>query len=417
MTNNEFKNQDDAAMPLLEHLGELRKRIIRFLIVMVIITLVSYGFRKDILDYIRKPVEGPLKKYTALASKKKQEQNLINQSNLFNCSCEEVKATTSNKPENISKSENNVLENSQEISTKNVHQKSVKPIKLDQKQDKALVDKKEMISWYQAVKNTFRDFWVYFQVLTGKDLNSIEGLAELEPETELIVQPNQPLPGKINLNCSCEVNSAVNESDSSHSSMVFIGIYELFFAQMKVAILTGLFLSFPYLLIELWGFVGPALYKGEKKIFWFFSFFSYLFFIGGAIFGYSVVFPFGFDFFLSLTQVGEIMPSLSVGEYLNFAIKLLLAFGFIFEMPLVVFILARLGLVTPKMMIKNSKVAIVVICIVSAVITPPDPLTMGLMAGPLTALYLLSIGVCYFGLNRSKAALREQGVNPDDFEE
>ncbi|NQU65328.1 MAG: twin-arginine translocase subunit TatC, partial [SAR324 cluster bacterium] len=218
-------------------------------------------------------------------------------------------------------------------------------------------------------------------------------------------------PETINLNCQCSVSQPKLDTGST---MVYIGLPELFFAQMKVAIFAGFFIAFPYLLIELWGFVGPALYGGEKKIYWIFSIFTYLFFIGGALFGYFVVFPFGFDFFLSLAQPGEIMPSLSIGEYLGFAIKLLLAFGFIFEMPLATFILARLGIVTPGIMIRQARVAVLVVFIISAVLTPPDPFTMMLMAGPLILLYLFSIGVCFLGLNRQKAAQRAQGIEIDD---
>ena len=201
---------------------------------------------------------------------------------------------------------------------------------------------------------------------------------------------------------------------SDHVIMVYIGLPELFFTQMKVAIFAGIFISLPFLMIELWGFVGPALYKGERKVFWVFAISSYFFFIGGALFGYFVVFPYGFDFFLSLTQIGEIMPSLSIGQYLSLAIKLLIAFGLIFELPLATFILARLGIVTPELMIKQSRIAILVMFVASAMLTPPDPFTMMLMAGPLILLYLLSILVCFLGVNRQKAALRAQGLDTED---
>ena len=108
------------------------------------------------------------------------------------------------------------------------------------------------------------------------------------------------------------------------------------------------------------------------------------------------------------------MPSLAIGEYLDFTIKLFLAFGLIFELPVAVFILARLGIITPMMMVQNSRVALVVVMIVSAVLTPPDPFTMFLMAGPLIVLYIISIGVCFIGLNKKKATLRAQGINPEE---
>ena len=108
------------------------------------------------------------------------------------------------------------------------------------------------------------------------------------------------------------------------------------------------------------------------------------------------------------------MPSLSIGEFLSLAIKLLLAFGFIFEMPLATFILARLGILTPGIMVRQARVALLIVFVLSAVLTPPDPFTMMLMAGPLILLYLLSIGVCFVGLNKQKAAQRAQGIEIDD---
>lgn len=111
------------------------------------------------------------------------------------------------------------------------------------------------------------------------------------------------------------------------------------------------------------------------------------------------------------------MPSLSVGEYLGFALKLLLAFGCIFELPLATFILARMGVITPEIMVKQARVAILVVFILSAMLTPPDPFTMMLMAGPLILLYIISIGVCFLGVNRQKAAWRAQGLDMGDYEE
>jgi len=105
---------------------------------------------------------------------------------------------------------------------------------------------------------------------------------------------------------------------------------------------------------------------------------------------------------------------LSIGEFLSLAIKLLLAFGFIFEMPLATFILARLGILTPGIMIRQARIALLIVFILSAVLTPPDPFTMMLMAGPLILLYLLSIGVCFVGLNKQKAAQRAKGIELDD---
>ncbi len=403
-----------GTMTFIDHLDELRRRLIRFLIVMTLCVLATYGFRKEILDLIRAPVDAPLKKYTAnqqLKTVKPGQPGIpLTTLNSYNCSCLEipVKSVVAENEEKATAMASGSAEG------------TVNDISADASTKQQLTDLAETAEdWLEVAKNTINDFVIFFQVAVGKDPSPVfesekYQLSQQEAEND---QAFQPLADHLNLNCQCELAGVSNKEAAPHSSMVFIGLPELFFAQMKVAIFAGFFLCFPYLLIELWGFVGPALYRSEKKVFWIFSIFSFIFFIGGALFGYFVVFPYGFDFFLSLTQMGEIMPSLSVGEYLSFALKLLMAFGFIFELPLVTFILARMGVVTPELMIKQSRVAILIVFILSAVLTPPDPFTMVLMAGPLIILYIISIGVCFLGVNRKKAALRMQGIDPDEFEE
>jgi len=394
----------NGTMTFIDHLDELRKRLIRFIIVMTLCVLVMYAFRKDILDLIRKPVDAPLKKYTSSTMHTQTRPNLPIQSlNSYNCSCEDIQSTVAVPVEDKKEKQNDkdTVESTEKSSTG------------DEASDLENISEKAG-QYTDIAKETINDFVVFFQALLGKDPSPVFETEKYLPASQQENRVVQNLPGQLNLHCQCTLASSDIESQSTHSSMVFIGLPELFFAQMKVAIFAGFFIAFPYLLIEIWGFVGPALYRGERKIFWIFSIASYFFFIGGALFGYFVVFPYGFDFFLSLTQMGEIMPSLSVGEYLGFALKLLLAFGFIFELPLATFILARMGIITPEIMIKQSRVAILVIFILSAILTPPDPFTMVLMAGPLILLYIISIGVCFVGVNRQKAALREQGIDTED---
>ena len=245
--------------------------------------------------------------------------------------------------------------------------------------------------------------------------------SNISRETTIKISDTQGL-----LNCSCEAPalSVITEQTSisldcicspkiknnNKSTLVFIGLPEIFFTELKISFFLALFFAFPYCIAEIWGFVFPALHKKEKKIFWGFIPATFLFFTGGAMFGYFVVFPIGFDFFLSLTKPEEIVPFLSIGQYVSFAIKLLFAFGIVFEFPLVVLFLSRLGLVSPKFMIKNTKYAVVLVFIFSAILTPPDPFTMFLMAIPLSVLYILSIAICFFAFNKRQAALKEQGL-------
>ncbi len=180
--------------------------------------------------------------------------------------------------------------------------------------------------------------------------------------------------------------AAMHEGDK----LVYTGLPEAFFAYMKVAFLAGLMLSAPVILYEFWMFVAPGLYQKEKRLLLPFVFLSSFFFVGGALFGYFVVFPFGFQFFLSFSTE-TIRPLPSMKEYLSLASMMLLAFGLVFELPLLITLLSRMGLVSVAFLKKNRKYAILLIFIVAAILTPPDAVTQILMAIPMMALYEISI--------------------------
>ncbi|MDF1536957.1 MAG: twin-arginine translocase subunit TatC [bacterium] len=178
----------------------------------------------------------------------------------------------------------------------------------------------------------------------------------------------------------------------NNSWMIFTGVTEAFFTYLKVSLLAGVFLSLPILFYQFWAFIAPGLHAQERRTVVPFVIFSTLFFITGASFGYFVVFPFGFKFLLGFaTDVIRPFPSLK--EYLSFATKLLLAFGFVFEMPLITYFLARIGLLTHQMLTKNRRYFIVVAFIGAAVLTPPDVVTQLFMAGPLIILFEISVVV------------------------
>jgi sec-independent protein translocase protein TatC len=175
------------------------------------------------------------------------------------------------------------------------------------------------------------------------------------------------------------------------SSLTMLRPEEGFFTYLKVAFFAGLIVASPIVFLQIWRFVGPALYKKERTVFIGTVIASSLLFLSGVAFGYLVVFPYAFRFFMTYA-IGPITATLSMGWYLSLATKLLLAFGIVFELPVVVFVLARLGIVTAGFLLRNFRYALVLIFIIAAVLTPtPDIFTQFLMAGPLLVLYGLSI--------------------------
>lgn len=175
-----------------------------------------------------------------------------------------------------------------------------------------------------------------------------------------------------------------------NSKLIFTALPEAFFVYLQVGFVAAIFLASPYLFYQIWGFISPGLYDEEKKHAIPLALFSAFFFLLGAAFCYLVVFPFSFTFFMGFAT-DDIVPMPSLSEYLGFALKMLIAFGLIFEMPLFTFFLARMGLVTAQGMRRVRRYAILVIFIVAAILTPPDVMSQMLMAIPMLLLYECSI--------------------------
>ncbi len=185
--------------------------------------------------------------------------------------------------------------------------------------------------------------------------------------------------------------------------LVFTGLVEPFFIYLKVGLLGGMILASPVVIYELWAFVAPALYREERRWFVFTVLFSIVLFAGGTLFAFEVVFPFGFKYLLSYSAPG-LKPFLSMGEYFSMATRLLLAFGLIFQLPLAMLVISRLGVVTARQMASWWRYAIVAIVIAAAILTPtPDVFNQFLMAGPLIILYGVGIGAAaLFGKKKEK---------------
>lgn len=197
--------------------------------------------------------------------------------------------------------------------------------------------------------------------------------------------------------------------------LIFTNLPEMFLTYLKTAFIAALLLASPYIFYHIWMFVAPGLYQKEKKYLLPFVVFSTILFVGGALFGYFVVFPFGFKFFLGFaTDYIQALPS--VKQYFSFAVKLLFAFGLVFELPVVIFFLTKIGIVTPDLLKKKRKYAILLTFVAAAILTPPDVITQCMMAGPLIVLYELGILISRMATQRA-APEEEPEPKTEDKEE
>lgn len=206
-----------------------------------------------------------------------------------------------------------------------------------------------------------------------------------------------------------QISEPVRQALPEGSSLVFISATEPFFTLLKVAALAGLVVAFPIIIWQVWGFIAPGLYSNEKRLAIPFVIFSSLCFGCGTYFGFTLVFPMVFSFLIAYgTGVGGVNAMLSMGAYLTMASRLLIAFGLVFELPIVIFFLARMGIVDHKWLSKNRKYALLMAFVLGAVLTPPDIFSQASIALPFIVLYEVGIIVArMFG--KQKVAEEEEG--------
>ena len=181
--------------------------------------------------------------------------------------------------------------------------------------------------------------------------------------------------------------------------LVFLAPQEAFLTNIKLAFFLGLFLALPFVLYHIWRFVSSGLKPRERKYCLIFGPFSFIFFLLGSSFGYFLIVPIGMGFLLEFANE-YLVPMLSISKYVSFVGTLTFAFGLVFQLPLVLLFLTKIGVVTPRFLSSHRKHAIVIIFIVSASLTPPDVVTQVLMAVPLILLYELGLIFSKFAYRR-----------------
>ena len=174
------------------------------------------------------------------------------------------------------------------------------------------------------------------------------------------------------------------------TKLVFIAPTEAFLVNIKVALYAALFLSAPLILFEVWKFVAPGLYEHERRYSYPFLIISTVLFLVGGLFAYFVILPVVLHFLI--TQGGDLWkPTITLSSYLAFCMKLILAAGLLFEFPVLMYFLTKVGVVTPELLVKNRKYALLAAFIIAAVLTPPDVFSQILLAVPLFLLFEVSI--------------------------
>jgi len=174
-------------------------------------------------------------------------------------------------------------------------------------------------------------------------------------------------------------------------NLVFLAPAEALWMHFKISLISGVVLSSPIIFYEIWRFVSPGLLEKEKRFAIPFVLVTTFLFLIGAIFCFIIVLPFAMNFLLTY-KTENLKPMLSVGRYIDFCLKFILAFGAIFELPVVVLFLTRMGIVTPEFLSKNRKYAVLIAFVIAAILTPtPDAFNQTLMAGPIILLYEVGI--------------------------
>tara|TARA_B100000674_G_scaffold478488_1_gene475666 strand:+ start:621 stop:1346 length:726 start_codon:yes stop_codon:yes gene_type:complete len=186
-------------------------------------------------------------------------------------------------------------------------------------------------------------------------------------------------------------------SIKSDLNLQVLTIQGMFLLKWNLSIIGGIILSLPVITIQVWKFLSPGLYDKEKKILLPLILTAFLCFILGGIFAYTVVLPFSLDFFASMITA-DIQNNFSINYYFSFVLSLIIGAGIIFELPIVSFLFSSIGLINPTFLRNYRREAIAITVILSAIITPPDPISLIIMSIPMLILYEISIAVSWFAI-------------------
>ena len=222
--------------------------------------------------------------------------------------------------------------------------------------------------------------WRLIKILSSIFLSSLVSFLFIDEVLDLLINPLNLITRSLNLQV--------------------LQIQGMFFIKWGLSFVCGSILALPIITFHTWKFIAPGLYISEKKIIIPLILFTFFSFIIGIAFAYFILIPISLEFFISMGYE-QIQNNYSITLYLNFITWLMIGCGFLFELPVLIFILARLNIATPSFLKHYRRHSIVAIMILSAIITPPDPISLCIMTLPLIIIYEISIGVAYLAIPKS----------------
>jgi sec-independent protein translocase protein TatC len=346
VNTNQLEEQDlGGQMSFLEHLDELRKRLMRAVLIIGIAFVFCFYFSEQIYNFLSVPV------VRAIAEAQRQQIPV----------------------EGITGNEQIITLSNLEVGNKGRY----------------------VFNRVTTLGGTTIPNGTSVNVVVAKDKNEKVGLFTEEP----IFSGWTVIPAGIRV---VDLSTPNNKEPDADAKLIVTTAMEPFTLYMTVSLYAAIALSIPFLLLQVWGFISPALYQHEKKYVTPFIFLSSISFVLGAAFAYYILFPPAVSYLLGLGSNFDLM--LRATDYFDFITLIMLAMGIIFQMPAITYVLSRIGIVTAGLLIQSWRIAIVVILIISAVVSPTGDIpNMMLFATPMIALYGVSIFVAwFFGRKRTK---------------
>lgn len=359
---------DDTPHTLTEHLTELRTRLIRAAVAIVLTSAACLAFAPQILDYATEPLRKVLRGNSRVVTWVVHDQPTELEQELRRDPRIRFAGTAAN-----------LGALSQAVRAASTGRRPV---------DLVLVSAKAIDSDGAYVSDVLEGvepapFVAY--LVEDPDAPAVKQL-QLDGAVVLL----EPLRTAVIKRVARRAAGAAGKSNNP-DKLVVLSPLDVFFAYLKIALVCGLFLACPFWLFESWAFVAPGLYAKEKRVVGPVVVSASLLFVGGGLFAYFVMFPVMFDFLVNQMLPQTLAASFTVDNYLGLLTRLTLAFGVVFELPLALALLAMVGIVTPESLIKSRKYAIVIAFVAGAFLTPADPMSQVLMAGPLIIFYEIGI--------------------------